>query len=189
MTCTRYDKNAKRVCGGKVRPSGRWVAGKVCEVCGAYQRDSARPWSRSGEQPTTAGEACNGCVDGHLQARVTRYPSGTRSSGERHAEHYAQPPDLWTPSQRTVANLRAMEVAASKRPEEMTAADREALAAYAATFDPPTALRLVRELRAARSEVERLRTGGCARDQRTTQFCAEAVGLRAKLSAALDPAD
>jgi len=69
-------------------------------------------------------------VDRHLQARATRYPSGTRSSGERHAEHDAQPPDLWTPSQRTVANLRAMEVAASKRPEEMTAADREALAAY-----------------------------------------------------------
>lgn len=66
MTCTRYDKNAKRVCRGKVRPSGRWVAGNVCEVCGAYQRDSARPWSRSGEQPTTVGEACNGCVGGHM---------------------------------------------------------------------------------------------------------------------------
>jgi len=69
-------------------------------------------------------------VDRHLQARVTRYLSGTRSSGERYAEHYAQPPDLWTPSQRTGANLRAMQVAASKRPEEMTDADREALAAY-----------------------------------------------------------
>ena len=27
------------------------------------------------------------------------------------------------------------------------------------------------------AEVERLRAGGCARDQRTTQFCAEAVAL------------
>lgn len=69
-----------------------------------------------------------GVLDRHLRARAAR-PAPTRSTGDRYAEHYAQPPDLWTPSQRTVANLRAMEVAASKRPEEMTAADREALAA------------------------------------------------------------
>lgn len=68
-------------------------------------------------------------LDRHLRARAAR-PAPTRSTGDRYAEHCAQPPDLWTPSQRTVANLRAMEVAASKRPEEMTAADREALAAY-----------------------------------------------------------
>ena len=67
MTCTRYDKKAGRVCGGKVRPSGRWVAGNVCEVCGAYQRYSARPWAHSGEQPTTAGEACNGSVGGWME--------------------------------------------------------------------------------------------------------------------------
>ena len=29
-----------------------------------------------------------------------------------------------------------------------------------------------------RDEIERLRAGGCARDQRTTQFCAEAVTLQ-----------
>ena len=32
-----------------------------------------------------------------------------------------------------------------------------------------------------RAEVERLRAGGCARDQNTTQYCAEAVTLEAKL--------
>lgn len=29
-------------------------------------------------------------------------------------------------------------------------------------------------------EIERLRRGGCARDQRTTQYCAEAVRLQAE---------
>lgn len=33
-----------------------------------------------------------------------------------------------------------------------------------------------------RDEVARLRAGGCARDQRTTQFCAEAVELKRKLA-------
>ncbi len=33
----------------------------------------------------------------------------------------------------------------------------------------------------AADEIERLRAGGCARDQRTTQWCAEAVALRAEL--------
>ncbi len=43
------------------------------------------------------------------------------------------------------------------------------------------ALRVVkveRERDDARAEVERLKAGGCARDQRTTQFCAEAVALQ-----------
>ncbi|MFH1467822.1 MAG: SNF2-related protein [Pseudomonadota bacterium] len=40
------------------------------------------------------------------------------------------PPELWTPSQRTAANLKAMEIAAAKHPEAMTAEDRTALAAY-----------------------------------------------------------
>lgn len=31
------------------------------------------------------------------------------------------------------------------------------------------------------NEVERLRAGGCARDQRTTQYCAEAVRLQADI--------
>lgn len=34
-----------------------------------------------------------------------------------------------------------------------------------------------------RDEIARLRTGGCARDQRTTQFCAEAVELERELEA------
>ena len=41
----------------------------------------------------------------------------------------------------------------------------------------------------ARAEVERLRAGGCARDQGTTQYCAEAAKLAAeneKLRAALE---
>jgi hypothetical protein len=33
----------------------------------------------------------------------------------------------------------------------------------------------------AADEIERLRAGGCARDQRTTQFCAEAVALEDQL--------
>ena len=32
----------------------------------------------------------------------------------------------------------------------------------------------------AADEIERLRAGGCARDQRTTQYCAEAVRLQAE---------
>lgn len=32
--------------------------------------------------------------------------------------------------------------------------------------------------REAADEIERLRAGGCARDQKTTQFCAEAVTLQ-----------
>jgi hypothetical protein len=41
----------------------------------------------------------------------------------------------------------------------------------------------------ARAEVERLRAGGCARDQSTTQYCAEAAKLAAeneRLRAALE---
>ena len=36
---------------------------------------------------------------------------------------------------------------------------------------------LAAERDAAQGEVERLRAGGCARDQRTTQYCAEAMAL------------
>jgi superfamily II DNA or RNA helicase len=39
-------------------------------------------------------------------------------------------PDLWSASRRAVANLAAMRVVASKRPEEMSCSDRAALAAY-----------------------------------------------------------
>lgn len=37
---------------------------------------------------------------------------------------------------------------------------------------------LERELTAAQAEIARLKAGGCARDQRTTQFCGEAVKLQ-----------
>lgn len=40
---------------------------------------------------------------------------------------------------------------------------------------------LERELNAANAELARLRAGGCARNQKTTQFCAEAVELQDKL--------
>jgi hypothetical protein len=44
-----------------------------------------------------------------------------------------------------------------------------------------TALRfLAAERDALKAEVERLKAGGCARDQNTTQFCAEAVALQAE---------
>lgn len=36
---------------------------------------------------------------------------------------------------------------------------------------------LERELTAAQAEIARLKAGGCARDQRTTQFCGEALKL------------
>ena len=36
------------------------------------------------------------------------------------------------------------------------------------------------ELTAARAEIARLRAGGCARDQGTTQYCAEAAKLAAE---------
>lgn len=40
------------------------------------------------------------------------------------------------------------------------------------------------ELAAANAEIDRLKAGGCARDQSTTQFCSEAVTLAEKLRAA-----
>jgi superfamily II DNA or RNA helicase len=40
------------------------------------------------------------------------------------------PPDLWTGSQRTLANLAAMRIAASKAPDDLSDSDRRALAAY-----------------------------------------------------------
>jgi hypothetical protein len=44
-----------------------------------------------------------------------------------------------------------------------------------------TAIRfLAAERDALQAEVERLKAGGCARDQSTTQFCAEAVALQAE---------
>jgi hypothetical protein len=39
---------------------------------------------------------------------------------------------------------------------------------------------LAAERDALRAEVERLKSGGCARDQSTTQFCAEAITLKAE---------
>jgi hypothetical protein len=41
--------------------------------------------------------------------------------------------------------------------------------------------RLTRERDEARAEITRLKAGGCARDQRTTQFCAEAVALQERV--------
>ena len=38
--------------------------------------------------------------------------------------------------------------------------------------------KLERELTAAQTEIARLKAGGCARNQRTTQFCAEALTLQ-----------
>jgi superfamily II DNA or RNA helicase/predicted RNA methylase len=61
-------------------------------------------------------------LDRQLAARPSRHPAGTDSP--------IAAPDLWSASQRTAANLTAMRVAASKRPDEMTHADRAALAAY-----------------------------------------------------------
>lgn len=48
--------------------------------------------------------------------------------------------------------------------------------------DLPTALAdAVAEIDRLTSEVDRLQAGGCARDQRTTQFCAEAVAKDAEI--------
>jgi hypothetical protein len=62
-------------------------------------------------------------LDRQLETRRT----ASLSSGDRYAEAYAQPPDLWSASQRTAAKLAVIRVAASKRPDEMTAHDRTAL--------------------------------------------------------------
>jgi len=43
------------------------------------------------------------------------------------------------------------------------------------------ALKSELKLTDALAEIERLRAGGCARDQRTTQYCAEAVRLQAEI--------
>lgn len=40
---------------------------------------------------------------------------------------------------------------------------------------------LRKRLTDAEAEIERLRAGGCARDQTTTQYCAEAVHLQAAI--------
>jgi len=56
---------------------------------------------------------------------------------------------------------------------------RWALEAYRQENDRLTAER--DEIERLRAEVERLRAGGCARDQTTTQFCAEAVQLQRRL--------
>ena len=39
---------------------------------------------------------------------------------------------------------------------------------------------LRKRLAEAEAEIERLRAGGCARDQTTTQYCAEAVALQSE---------
>ena len=41
---------------------------------------------------------------------------------------------------------------------------------------------LVMHLRAGADEIDRLRAGGCARDQSTTQYCAEAARLAARVT-------
>ena len=60
-----------------------------------------------------------------LAVRGARSPAGTDPGARTE-----QPPDLWSASQRTAANLAAMHLAARQRPEEMDAADRSTLAAY-----------------------------------------------------------
>ena len=66
-------------------------------------------------------------LDRQLRARRT----GIRSVDPRPSGHTTTaPPDLWSASQRTAANLAAMRIAASKRPDEMSAQDRAMLATY-----------------------------------------------------------
>ena len=45
----------------------------------------------------------------------------------RSAPESAPPPELWSPAERTAANLRAMEIAAAKHPQDMTPDDLDAL--------------------------------------------------------------
>jgi hypothetical protein len=57
--------------------------------------------------------------------------------------------------------------------------DLNDLAAIARTTKSP---RYRRALAFATAEIERLRAGGCARDQKTTQYCGEAVALQAEVN-------
>jgi len=74
-----------------------------------------------------------GVSPAYLDAFLARHRSTLVAILDRQLQARAQPgatPDLWSASQRTAANLAAMRIAASKRPDEMTADDRKALAAY-----------------------------------------------------------
>ncbi len=75
-------------------------------------------------------------LDGFLHRHRTTLVSrlnrelAARTSTARVSGGLERSPDLWSASERTRANLAAMRIAASKSPEELTAADRRALAAY-----------------------------------------------------------
>lgn len=66
-----------------------------------------------------------GVLERELGARRAR--SG---ADERRVPLTDAPPELWTPAQRTAANLAAMRVAASTPPDQLTADDRRTLAVY-----------------------------------------------------------
>ena len=51
-----------------------------------------------------------------------------------------------------------------------------------ARHEPYADTRVGQDIAALLSEVGRLQAGGCARDQRTTQFCAEAVAKDAEVA-------
>lgn len=56
----------------------------------------------------------------------------------------------------------------------------EALANAGEPMSEVTYDALRKRLAAAEAEIERLKAGGCARDQTTTQYCAEAVALQSE---------
>ncbi len=67
-----------------------------------------------------------------LVSILSRHLAGRTASSPPPPFHDAQelPPEEWTPARRTRANLAAMELAASKAPQEMTAADRLVVGGY-----------------------------------------------------------
>lgn len=75
--------------------------------------------------------------------------------------------------------VAALEV--ENRERELNAFVRLVLGDEATLTPSGNVVLAVARLKKDLEELARLRAGGCARDQRTTQFCAEAVELEAKL--------
>lgn len=94
----------------------------------------------------------------------------------------------WSASYGDVCRAVDREMALRAEVERLTA-DQNAVSEAIGTneyLDPPDGgdVPLAEQVRRMRAEIERLKAGGCARDQRTTQYCAEARAALARAEAA-----